>query len=91
MVMDTGWPTSFCESMLAQYGEYLDVVKLWDPQTGRLLDTFRSHTGVITRVAFLQLPEGLRLISANRDGTVKFWNVAKLSMPKDTSIQEPQP
>ena len=31
MVMDTGWPTTFCESMLAQYGEYLDVVKLWDP------------------------------------------------------------
>lgn len=31
MVMDTGWPTSFCESMLAQYGEYLDLVKLWDP------------------------------------------------------------
>ena len=31
MVMDTGWPTNFCESMMAQYGEYLDVVKLWDP------------------------------------------------------------
>ena len=31
MVMDTGWPTTFCESMMAQYGEYLDVVKLWDP------------------------------------------------------------
>jgi phosphosulfolactate synthase len=31
MVMDTGWPTTFCESMLAQYGEYLDLVKLWDP------------------------------------------------------------
>ena len=31
MVMDTGWPTAFCEGMLAQYGEYLDLVKLWDP------------------------------------------------------------
>ena len=31
MVMDTGWPTSFVESMLDQYGEYLDVVKIWDP------------------------------------------------------------
>ena len=31
MVMDTGWPTSFCESMLDQYGAYLDLVKLWDP------------------------------------------------------------
>ena len=30
-VMDTGWSTTFCESMLAQYGEYFDLVKLWDP------------------------------------------------------------
>src|SRR5215510_3344537 len=31
MVMDTGWPTNFVESLMDQYGEYLDVVKLWDP------------------------------------------------------------
>ena len=27
MVMDTGWPTSFTDSLMDQYGEYLDVVK----------------------------------------------------------------
>jgi phosphosulfolactate synthase len=31
MVMDTGWPVSFVESMLEQYGQFLDVVKIWDP------------------------------------------------------------
>jgi phosphosulfolactate synthase len=31
MVMDTGWPTSFTDSLLDQYGDYLDVVKIWDP------------------------------------------------------------
>lgn len=31
MVMDTGWPVSFVASMMDQYGEYLDVAKIWDP------------------------------------------------------------
>lgn len=31
MVMDTGWPTNFVDSLMDQYGEYLDVVKIWDP------------------------------------------------------------
>ena len=31
MVMDNGWPVSFVEGMMDQYGEYLDVVKIWDP------------------------------------------------------------
>jgi WD40 repeat protein len=51
------------------------TVKLWDAQTGRLLHTFRGHTGVITRLAFVHLPEGLRLVSASRDGTVKYWDL----------------
>jgi WD40 repeat protein len=52
------------------------TVKLWDAQTGRLLHTFRGHTGAMRRLAFVQLPEGLRLVSASRDGTVKYWDVA---------------
>lgn len=31
MVMDQGWPTSFVTGMLSDFGDYLDIVKLWDP------------------------------------------------------------
>ncbi|NYT24069.1 phosphosulfolactate synthase [Alcaligenaceae bacterium] len=31
MVMDNGWPVSFVKGMLDQFGQYLDVVKIWDP------------------------------------------------------------
>ena len=47
MVMDTGWPTSFCESMLAQYGEYLDVVKLWDPHLRAPEKEIRDRKSVV--------------------------------------------
>lgn len=31
MVMDTGWPVSFVDSMMQQFGDTLDVAKIWDP------------------------------------------------------------
>jgi phosphosulfolactate synthase len=67
MVMDTGWPTSFCESMLAQYGEYLDVVKLWDPhlrapekEIRRKIEVYNHHSvkvqpgGIFMEIARIQ-------------------------------------
>jgi phosphosulfolactate synthase len=50
MVMDTGWPVSFVESMLDQYGEFLDVVKIWDPhlrapeaEVRKKIDVYNAH------------------------------------------------
>ncbi|MGH3201247.1 MAG: phosphosulfolactate synthase [Streptosporangiaceae bacterium] len=50
MVMDQGWPTDFVAGMLEQFGRYLDIVKLWDPQllspvaaVRRKIDVYRSH------------------------------------------------
>ena len=50
MVMDTGWPVSFVESMLDQYGEYLDVAKIWDPhlrapekEVRRKIEAYNAH------------------------------------------------
>lgn len=50
MVMDTGWPVSFVEDTMAQYGEYLDVVKIWDPhlrspekEVRRKIDVYKRH------------------------------------------------
>jgi len=67
MVMDNGWPVPFVDGMLAQYGEYLDVVKLWDPhlraperEIRRKIDVYRKHGvrvqpgGIFMEVARIQ-------------------------------------
>jgi WD40 repeat protein len=35
------------------------AVKVWDAQTGKLLQTFKSHIDQVTRLIFFQRPEGL--------------------------------
>jgi len=67
MVMDTGWPVGFVEDTLAQYGEYLDVVKIWDPhlrspekEIRRKIDTYKKYNvrvqpgGIFMEVARIQ-------------------------------------
>lgn len=67
MVMDNGWPVSFVEGMLDQYGEYLDVVKIWDPhlraperEVRRKIEIYRAHDvrvqpgGIFMEVARIQ-------------------------------------
>jgi phosphosulfolactate synthase len=67
MVMDNGWPVSFVEGMMDQYGEYLDVVKIWDPhlraperEVRRKIDAYRKHDvrvqpgGIFMEVARIQ-------------------------------------
>ncbi|HUN69507.1 MAG TPA: phosphosulfolactate synthase [Burkholderiales bacterium] len=71
MVMDTGWPVCFVEDMLAQFGEYLDVVKIWDPhlrapqkEVRRKIDVYRKHD---VRVQ----PGGIFMEVARIEGTEK--------------------
>lgn len=71
MVMDTGWPVGFLEDMLAQYGEYLDVAKIWDPhlrapvkEVRRKIDTYRKYN---VRVQ----PGGIFMEVARIEGTEK--------------------
>jgi phosphosulfolactate synthase len=67
MVMDNGWPVSFVEGMMDQYGEYLDVVKIWDPhlraperEVRRKIAVYREHDvrvqpgGIFMEVARIQ-------------------------------------
>jgi phosphosulfolactate synthase len=67
MVMDTGWPVNFVEDILAQYGEYLDVVKIWDPhlrspekEIRRKIETYKKYNvrvqpgGIFMEVARIQ-------------------------------------
>lgn len=67
MVMDVGWPTSFVESMMDQFGEYLDVAKIWDPhlrapekEVRKKIEVYNAHNvrvqpgGIFMEIARIQ-------------------------------------
>lgn len=68
MVMDQGWPWEFSDGMLDQFGDYLDIVKLWDPhllqphwEVERKVRSYRDHDVLVQ-------PGGLYLEIARRQG-----------------------
>jgi WD40 repeat protein len=46
-------------------------VRIWDANSGRLVNTLRGHTDVVWSVAFSQ--SGRYLVSASLDGTARVW------------------
>jgi len=57
-------------------GHYNDeyAVKLWDFETGNLINTFNGHTGGVKSVNFS--PDGKFIVSSGEDGSVKIWDIA---------------
>jgi general transcriptional corepressor TUP1 len=52
------------------------VVRIWDMQTGTLVERFKGHADGIYSVAFT--PDGQGLISGSLDKTLKYWDVGVL-------------
>ncbi len=48
------------------------TVKLWDPSSGRLLNTLSGHDNFVLSVSWS--PDGTRLASGSADETVKLWD-----------------
>jgi WD40 repeat protein len=49
-------------------------IRLWDSRTGKLLATLRGHAAAAAGLAWS--PNGKRLASASRDGSLKIWDTA---------------
>ncbi|MGH6644366.1 MAG: WD40 repeat domain-containing protein, partial [Bradyrhizobium sp.] len=49
------------------------VVKLWDAESGDLLDSFMAHDGAIQWNAAGFSPDGEDIFSRGRDGVVRLW------------------
>ncbi len=55
-------------------GAHDGLVKLWDPETGRLKRTMTGHSRSVIGVHFT--PDQRRLISQSTDGTIRIWDPA---------------
>ena len=52
---------------------YGGVIWLWDTTTWQVIKEFRGHIGSIEDILFT--PDGTRLLSAARDGTIRVWSL----------------
>lgn len=67
------------------------VVRIWDANTGQLLDKLKGHKDSVYSVAFS--PDGKFLVSGSLDKTLKMWDMATLKAVlatggKDTPVGE---
>ncbi|MFC1878751.1 AAA family ATPase [Chloroflexota bacterium] len=51
-----------------------DILKVWEFNTGREVNTLKGHTNRITAVTLT--PDGQHIISRSRDHTLKVWNIS---------------
>lgn len=69
MVMDIGWPVSFVDSMMQQFGDALDVVKIWDPHLRAPETEIRKKVAVYNSYGVKVQPGGIFMEIARIQGS----------------------
>ena len=57
------------------------AIKVWDQESGALLQSFVGHTDMVVEVAFS--PDGRQLLSGGKDGRVRLWSIADGTVVRD--------
>ena len=71
---------------LASVSENNTAIRLWNVNTGELLNTLKGHKETVNSVAFS--PDGQTLASGGRDNTIRLWDV-NTGEHKHTFIRHP--
>jgi WD40 repeat protein len=61
-------------------------IRLWNPDTGKIIYTFDGHQESVTAIEFM--PNGKILISAGADRTIRFWDVEQKQLLKTIAAHE---
>ncbi|CAM9253028.1 unnamed protein product [Chrysoparadoxa australica] len=62
------------KSDLVVSGGFDEVVKLWDPRSGRCIRTINAHSDPVTAIDFNE--EGSEIVSGSYDGLIRIWDTA---------------
>jgi general transcriptional corepressor TUP1 len=75
------------DGCLVAVGYSDNFVRLWDLQTGQLIEHLVGHISSVHSVAFT--PDGKGLVSGSEDGTLKYWNLGPLlrSVQREELVQ----
>jgi glucose repression regulatory protein TUP1 len=55
-----------------------EMIRVWDMQTGQLLERFEGHTNSVYSVAFS--PDGRSIVSGSLDMTLKVWDLSPATL-----------
>ncbi|XP_061781773.1 cilia- and flagella-associated protein 337-like isoform X2 [Nerophis lumbriciformis] len=67
------------------------LVRFWNTVNGRLLAQFEAHNGHLGPVVMTVSPCGQFLVTADREGTIRTWDIKRYSLKSDQEVTREPP